>query len=185
MTYAEVQSIKDPFWSDYVCKDGRQIHVVAPGNAVHQKRLCKALGILEHAEKLGIPEPKLYETYEFGWGTTFIPAHDEPLKSMMKEAFLKKDASEWDQVFGETGIPAVKTLSCNEFANSDHAQDSGLMTSINGIKKPSPFSWVYAHSELTNRTDEYLRMHSGQYYPMTQENVNPHKKKFYLKIGFL
>ena len=175
MTYAEVQSIKDPFWSDYVCKDGRQIHVVAPGNAVHQKRLCKALDILEHAEKLGIPEPKLYETYEFGWGTTFIPAHDEPLKSMMKEAFLKRDASEWDQIFGETGIPAVKTLSCNEFANSDHAQDSGLMTSIDGMKKPSPFSWVYAHSELTNRTDEYLRMHSGQYYPMTQENVNPHK----------
>ena len=80
MTYDQVQAIKDPFYCDYVCQDGRQIHVVMLGNIYHQERICKALGILDEAKKLDIPHPNIYEEYAYGWGTSFVPEYIEPIK---------------------------------------------------------------------------------------------------------
>jgi len=101
----------------------------------------------------------------------------------MKAAFLKKDASEWDDIFGKEGVPAVKSSSCKEYANSKHAKDSGLMASIGDIKKPSPFSWIFAHSELTDRVNDYLKLDEITVIDCTNIIAGPTGGSFLARFG--
>ena len=63
----------------------------------------------------------------------------------MQKAFLKHTSLEWEDIFGIAGIPGAAHHTTNEWINSPHAIDSGLIhidNIDNNIVYPAPISWL-------------------------------------------
>ncbi len=141
LEYPDLQEFLDPFYRTYVCADGRPFYAVCSSHTRHPRACLEVLGLWDEVQTAGIPTHSAYMD-QSDW-----PADSEctlvsyPLSrywaelvsSKMKRVFATKPAYEWQQIFGDAGVPGCAHQLTREWLNSEHAQACG---SILKVKDP-------------------------------------------------
>lgn len=153
LTYEELQEYLDPFFRTYDCADSRKFYCVCPSHRNHAKRALQVLGVYDELMAEGFPEVQNLHAPIHEWdGETSLGVYPLPEKwakivcAKMKKAFLTKTASEWDRIFGETGIPGASQRTTKEWLNDEHTNKAGLIIEVNDpeyglMKQPGPLVW--------------------------------------------
>jgi crotonobetainyl-CoA:carnitine CoA-transferase CaiB-like acyl-CoA transferase len=135
LAYEDVQPLLDPFYRTYWCADGRPFYLVAVSHRQHSRRVLEVLGIWSEAVAAGLPVHDPYlPTSQWPEGTDCtLLAHpiseywSDWLSERMSHAFAARPSHEWEDEFGDRGIPAVCTRTTREWLRNDHARTSGLL----------------------------------------------------------
>ena len=153
LTYEDLQEYLDPFFRTYDCADGRKFYCVCPSHRNHAKRALQVLGIYDELMAEGFPEVQNLHLPVSEWdGETSLGVYPLPPKwaavisEKMKRAFLTKSASEWDRIFGETGIPGASQRTTKEWLHDEHTNTAGLIIEVDDpeyglMKQPGPLVW--------------------------------------------
>lgn len=125
-----LESLLDPFFCKYECRDGRPVYLVCPAHVRHQRLALECLGL--SAEALGIPVVDPYARTSdggvHGIGSGRLSERQcEVLRPRMVEAFRRATATEWERIMGGRGVPLVAHRSADEWCDSSHARESGLV----------------------------------------------------------
>lgn len=155
LDYQQIQDLKDPFFSHYICSDGRPFYLVNPCHINHQLRTLKILNIEKEVQELKIPIVREYNysTPRRGLGSGQIGDNwIKPLKNIMKRAFLQKTSFEWELLFGDRYIPSTPHRTTQEWIHSEHAQQSGLIENRDGLIYPGPICWIQSETEIPRNT---------------------------------
>lgn len=159
VSYEELQEYLDPFYRTYECKDGRFFYAVCPSHRNHAKRCLQVMGLYEELLAEGLPEVNNLHLPINEWdGETSIGVYPLPKKwadiisAKMKKVFLTKTSEEWGVIFGEGQIPGAPHRTTQEWVNSQHCADAGLIVEVNDpeygrMKQPGPIVWLEESSE--------------------------------------
>jgi crotonobetainyl-CoA:carnitine CoA-transferase CaiB-like acyl-CoA transferase len=155
LSYEQLQTLLDPFYKSYLCRDGRRIYVVCSSHATHPQRALKLLGLWEEMVRAGLPcfDPYLPQSeWPAGEDCTLraLPLSQpwaDRLAGRMAEVFLTRDSFEWERLFGEAGVPAAAHRTTQEWIHSDHPNRSGLMIKVRDsrygeMRQPGPIAWL-------------------------------------------
>ena len=137
----ELQTLFDPFFNVYTCKDDRPFYLVCPAHPRHQHNALKALGI-----HINIPQVNTYEEgyplNGLGCGNmSFVNA--TYIRPLLQQAFKKKDAKEWEIIMGRESVPGIAIRTCEEWKTDPHTIESGLvceenLANIGWLTDPKP-----------------------------------------------
>jgi len=195
MTYEKIQEYLDPFYRTYTCADGRPFYVVCASHRHHVVNAMKLMGLWQQLQADGLPDFDAYlpsDQWPEGQDCTlaaypFSPVWAKKISVAMMEVFATRSAFEWEQIWGEAGIPAAALRSTEEWLASEHALASGLVLEADDtelghtrqmgnlvwlaqssqkalVKKPAPL--VDAdHEEVLNILAEPARAKPGQINP--------------------
>ncbi len=138
MAYQEIQEYLDPFYRTYICSDGRPFYVVCASHKHHVANALKLMGLWEEMQTEGIPDFDAYlptDQWPEGQDCTlaaypFSPAWAEKISAALMRVFKTRNAFEWEQIWGEAGIPAAAHRTTPEWLASEHALASGLVLEI-------------------------------------------------------
>ncbi|PLP56294.1 carnitine dehydratase [Mesorhizobium loti] len=154
LSYAALQDLLDPFYRSYRCSDGRMIYVVCASHIDHARRCLDALGLLEEIRSLGIPEEEDWYRPMREWADDCALGHyplsrrwADIVSKRMAEVFLTDTAFAWEMKLGEGRVPARAHRTTQEWLNTDHALQAGLIVERPGLKNlrsPGPFAWLGA-----------------------------------------
>lgn len=138
MGFAQLQEYLDPFYRHYMCADGRMFYLVCASHLGHCIRCLKLLGLWDEFEAAGIPTHDVYmpsaewpngETCSLG-GYPLSAEWAERVSAKLKAVFATKSAFEWEEIFGQAGIPGAAHRTSKEWLNSEHALTSGLVAQV-------------------------------------------------------
>lgn len=134
LDFAELSEFLDPFYRTYECADGRGFYVVSCSIVSHPARALEALGLGDllaelpdfdvYTDKAGWPRDWALRSYPVG------PGDRARVSEAMKAAFLKRPASEWEEIFGEAKAPGTAQRSTREWLADPHALASGLVVEL-------------------------------------------------------
>ncbi len=153
LSYDALQEYLDPFYRTYDCADGRKFYCVCPSHRNHAKRALKVLGIYDELVAEGLPEVDDLHMPIAEWdGETSIGVYPLPKKwadiisVKMKAAFITKTSDEWGVIFGEGQIPGAPHRTTQEWINSEHCNQAGLIVEVDDpvygvMKQPGPMAW--------------------------------------------
>ena len=160
LSYDDLQEYLDPFYRSYDCADGRKFYCVCPSHRTHARRCLDVLGLYEELVAEGLPETSDLHAPVSQWdGETSIGVYPLPKKwadiiaEKMKLVFLTKTSEEWGIIFGEGKIPGAPHRTTNEWVNSEHCRDAGLIVEVNDpeyglMKQPGPIAWLEDSAHL-------------------------------------
>ena len=123
-----LETLFDPFFCSYKCGDGRLFYLVCPAHVQHQTKALILLDIYEEVlEKVSFKNA--YSEYDCcGLGCGTISEHQaEEIKPLFKEAFLKRDSNDWEQIMGLNGVPGSVIRETHEWISNKHISESGLI----------------------------------------------------------
>ncbi len=159
VSYEELQEYLDPFYRTYECKDGRYFYAVCPSHRNHAKRCLQVMGLYDELVAEGLPEVNDLHLPISQWdGETSIGVYPLPKKwadiisAKMKKVFLTKTSEQWGVIFGEGQIPGAPHRTTQEWVNSQHCADAGLIVEVNDpeyglMKQPGPIVWLEESAE--------------------------------------
>lgn len=138
MAYEEIQEYMDPFYRTYICSDGRPFYVVCASHKHHVANALKLMGLWEEMQASGLPDFDAYlptDQWPEGQDCTlaaypFSRAWAERISAALMRVFKTRSAFEWEQIWGEAGIPAAAHRTTEEWLASEHALDSGLVLKL-------------------------------------------------------
>nr|WP_279588925.1 CoA transferase [Amycolatopsis granulosa] len=151
LTYDQVQSLLDPFYRSYVCRDGRLFYHCCPAHRTHAVRSLKLLGLWETVLAEGIPLVDPYTdsgTWPDGVDCTLLAyplsaRWTARLTELIGEVFRTRTAEEWERRFDAAGIPGAAHRSTVEWIRSGHPRAAGLVAPIEGgLTVPGPVVWA-------------------------------------------
>jgi crotonobetainyl-CoA:carnitine CoA-transferase CaiB-like acyl-CoA transferase len=155
LTHRELQSFLDPFYRSYLCRDGRPFYVVSVSHVSHAEQALKILGIWDELVAAGLPRADPYRPIRDWPGgiDSTIKAHPitEPwagrISARMAEAFLTKDSTEWERLFGAAGAPGAAHRTTLEWLRSIHPHQAGLLIAVadpeyGRMVQPGPIAWL-------------------------------------------
>ena len=155
LSYTALQDFLDPFYRTYRCKDGRLIYVVAGSHSTHAEKVLKGLGLWDEMVAAGVPN-----------GDPYLPIRDWPdgadstlkaypitqpwagrLTTRMAEAFMMRDAAEWEQMLGDAGAPVAMHRTTQQWLQADHTRQAGLVIDVDDpvygrMAQPGPVAWL-------------------------------------------
>ncbi|WBA80867.1 CoA transferase [Endozoicomonas sp. GU-1] len=159
VSYDDLQEYLDPFYRTYQCKDGRFFYVVCPSHRNHAKRCLQVTGLYDELLAEGLPEVHNLHLPVDEWDDeTSIGVYPLPKKwadiisAKMKQVFLTKTSEEWGVIFGEGQIPGAPHRTTQEWVNSDHCAQAGLIVEVDDpeygmMKQPGPMVWLEESAE--------------------------------------
>ncbi|MCP4187782.1 MAG: CoA transferase [Gammaproteobacteria bacterium] len=160
MSYLDIQEYLDPFYRSYYCADGRPFYIVCASHQHHVRKAMKLMGIWDDMQAQGLPDFDAYlAVSEWPEGQTcsltsypFSPDWAQRISSAMKQVFKTRSAFEWEQVWGEAGIPAAAHRTTKEWMTSEHAQVSGLVVEVDDpqlgvIRQMGNVAWLASSAE--------------------------------------
>ncbi len=138
LQYPDLQEFLDPFYRTYRCQDGRPFYAVCSSHSRHPINCLKVLGIWQEVEAAGIPTHSAYldiADWPEGADCTLVSYPLSPdwasfVSERMKTAFATRPAYEWQQIFGDAGVPGCAHQLTQEWLNSDHALQSGNILEV-------------------------------------------------------
>ncbi len=160
LSYKECQEFCDPFYRVYRCADGRFFYPVAGSHTTHSPRILQLLGIWEEfKDDLGIFDAFLNtvdwpEKPEFSLSNYPCPKHwADCLSIRMAEAFKTKTAIEWEEVFGNNLAPGAAVRTTQEWLQSEHARQSGLIVrlkddDLGDLLGIGPLAWFHGEDSV-------------------------------------
>lgn len=155
LTYDQLQDFLDPFYRTYYCKDGRPFYVVSGSHITHAERALKVLGIWDEMVTEGVPVADPYlpmRKWPSGTECT-LRAHPitgawaHRLTERMAQVFRMKDSMQWEQLFGQAGVPAAAHRTTAEWLKSEHPRKAGLLIEVDNAQygkmiQPGPIAWL-------------------------------------------
>lgn len=163
LTFEALQELLDPFYRSYVCQDGRMFYVVCPSHKQHARRCLETLGIYEELVAEGLQEEA--DTYlpvsewksPVSLGVYPLPKYwADKIAARMKQVFLTKTASQWEQIFGAGRFPGAPQRWLQEWLSDEHALRAGLIIEVGDpvfgrMRQPGPLAWLEESGELMLR----------------------------------
>ncbi len=160
MEYEELQEYLDPFYRTYICADEKSFYAVCSSHTRHPIRALELLGVWEEIKAAGIPMDDPYLPISEWKEDTDCTLLAYPLTgkwvevvaSAMKQAFRQKTAEEWEQIFGDNGVPGTAHRLTPEWIVSDHALASGLILELDDVlygkmRVAGNISWLGSDTE--------------------------------------
>jgi len=138
MEYGEIQEYLDPLYRSYTCADRRPFYVVCASHKHHVVKALKLMGLWEQLQAEGLPDFDAYLSTS-QWpegedctlaGYPLSPVWAKRISEALKEIFKTKSAFEWEEIWGDAGIPAAAHRTTPEWLASEHALASGLVVEI-------------------------------------------------------
>ncbi|MGY4343105.1 crotonobetainyl-CoA:carnitine CoA-transferase CaiB-like acyl-CoA transferase [Bradyrhizobium sp. LM2.9] len=159
LSYEETQELLDPFARNYRCKDGRMFFVLCSAHKHHTRRCLQVLGLYDELLAEGLVEEM--NTYlsmrdwrsDVSLSSSPLPkSWADKIAGRMKTVFLTRTAAEWDELFGESRIPAAPQRWLREWIRDDHAERAGLMIKVDDpvygrMIQPGPVAWLEESGE--------------------------------------
>jgi crotonobetainyl-CoA:carnitine CoA-transferase CaiB-like acyl-CoA transferase len=154
LSYKDLQEFLDPFYRTYQCSDARFFYLVCPSHRNHARRCLETMGIYQELLAEGLPEVEDLHLPISEWdGETSIGVYPLPKKwadiiaVKMKKVFLTKCSDEWGIIFGEAQIPGAPHRTTQEWVNSEHCKQAGLIIEVDDpeyglMKQPGPVVWL-------------------------------------------
>jgi len=160
LTFAELSEFLDPFYRTFTCADGRGFYVVAGSVKSHPRRVLEILGL--HDLLAELPDFDCYmdtKDWPAEWTLRNYPvgaADRERVSDAMKQAFLKRPAAEWEELFGTGKAPATQQRTSKEWLADPHALASGLVLevddSIHGaMRQMGNVAWLAGDAAATEK----------------------------------
>ena len=163
LSYQECQAFCDPFYRVYRCADGRFFYPVAGSHATHSPRILRLLGVWdEFKDDLGVFDAFLNtedwpEKPEFSLSNYPCPKHwADRLSARMAEAFKTRTALEWEEIFGNNRAPGAAVRTTEEWLQSEHARESGLIVrlkdnDLGDLFGMGPLAWFHEEDLVEGR----------------------------------
>lgn len=155
LSYADLQGYLDPFYKTYLCGDGRPFYLVCASHASHPLRALEVLGLRDELVDEGLPLADPYlPTEQWPQGTDCtVFAYPlsrqlaDRLSQRMATAFLRRSSMEWEQDFGNAGVPGCAHRTTREWLRSEHALASGLVVEdedphLGPMLRPGKLAWL-------------------------------------------
>lgn len=140
LSYNELQELLDPFYRNYRCRDGRYLYIVSASHNKHSMQALKILGLWDSLVNEGLPLHHPYDNVA-DWGDDCCLGSyplsvywADKVSALIKQKLLQKTAYEWEQIFAKAFVPAVAQRTTQEWMNSPHANDSGLIMPVDDAK---------------------------------------------------
>ena len=149
----ELLKLTDPFFSTYMCSDDRPIYIVCPSHKNHQTNALKCLGIYEKVLEIIPKHIHHYSEFsnEHGIGSGRLSEnHVSIVRPIIQAAFLKKTASEWECILGNSQVPCIAHKSTMEWKHNSHTRESGLFLN----NHLSPLVW---HRHIGVSTNDFSK----------------------------
>ncbi len=152
--YDDLQELLDPFFRNYLCKDGRMFYVVCPSHRDHVRRCLETLGLYEELAEAGFTQQIDVYASSSEWGDAVTPGlYPLPadwaayIAERMKAVFLTRTTKEWERIFGRGRFPGAPQRWLQEWLNDDHAESAGLIIELNDpeygpMTQPGPMLWM-------------------------------------------
>lgn len=171
LDYAALQPFLDPFYRTYICQDGRPFYAVCSSHSRHPIGCLKVLGLWSEIEAAGIPIHSPYldiSDWPQGADCTLLSYPLSPqwaafVSQRMQQAFATKPAYQWQQLFGEAGVPGCAHQTTAEWIASEHAQASGSILTVTTdaygpMQQAGNICWLaddhtVVHKQAANRID--------------------------------
>jgi crotonobetainyl-CoA:carnitine CoA-transferase CaiB-like acyl-CoA transferase len=142
LEYSDLQEFLDPFYRTYLCADHRPFYTVCSSHTRHPIACLKVLGLWDEIKALGIPTHSAYldqSQWPKGAKCTVVSyplSKDwaQLVSSKMKAVFASKTAYQWQQIFGDAGVPGCAHQLTKEWINSEHALQSANILQVNDPK---------------------------------------------------
>jgi crotonobetainyl-CoA:carnitine CoA-transferase CaiB-like acyl-CoA transferase len=155
LSYEVLQEFLDPFYRTYRCKDGRLIYVVAGSHGTHAEKVLRGLGLWDEMVAAGVPN-----------GDPYLPIRDWPngadatlkaypitqpwagrLTVRMAEAFMTRDAADWERLLGDAGAPVAMHRTTRQWLAAEHPWKAGLVIAVDDpvcgrMAQPGPVAWL-------------------------------------------
>jgi crotonobetainyl-CoA:carnitine CoA-transferase CaiB-like acyl-CoA transferase len=155
LSYEALQDFLDPFYRTYHCKDGRLIYVVAGSHSTHAEKVLKGLGLWDEMVAAGVPNGDPYRPIR-DWpngADSTLKAYPitQPwagrLTARMAEAFMTRDAAEWERRLGDAGAPVAMHRTTKQWLEADHPREAGLVITVDDpvygrMAQPGPVAWL-------------------------------------------
>jgi crotonobetainyl-CoA:carnitine CoA-transferase CaiB-like acyl-CoA transferase len=154
VSYDDLQDFLDPFYRSYMCRDGRPYYLVACGHADHPVKALRLLGLWDEFVAEGLPLGDAYSSSrEWPDGQECVLSSyplsrqwSDRLAERLKAVFLDRTAFEWEQLFGEAGVPGAAHRTTEEWLSSEHALTAGLLVDADHptygrLRQPGPVVW--------------------------------------------
>jgi crotonobetainyl-CoA:carnitine CoA-transferase CaiB-like acyl-CoA transferase len=146
LSYEALQAFLDPFYRTYRCRDGRLIYVVAGSHKTHAETVLKGLGLWDEMVAAGVPN-----------GDPYLPIRDWPdgadstlkaypitepwagrLTARMAEAFMTRDAAEWERLLGDAGAPVAMHRTTRQWLQAEHRWPGSPAVPRSSAPRPGP-----------------------------------------------
>jgi len=159
LTYDDLQELMDPFYRNYMCKDGRMFYVVCPSHKHHARRCLEVLGIYDELVAEGLTEEDdTYKPHDQWESKTSLGVYPMPkdwadhIAARMKDVFITRTSVEWQRMFGRAGIPAAPQRWLQEWITDEYAATAGLMIDVadpvyGDMIQPGPVVWMEESGE--------------------------------------
>ena len=154
---AQVSDLLDPFYSTYMCADGRPIYLVAPAHLMHQFRAIQiVLGIEapDAAREFGLAKSWSGRSEGLG-GVQLDKDVRSKLRAEFAAAFRTRSARDWELDLAKARVPVAAVNTVHEWATQPHVQASGLLLppsvelAASGIcHVPGPIAWIHSTSAV-------------------------------------
>ena len=137
---AKLNTLFDPFFTFYDCRDGRKIYLVCPAHDRHQLSALKTLGVSAEVERI-LPRIDAYGSRPTtGIGSGNLNAEQATkVRAILKRAFARYPAHVWERRLGLAKVPAIMVRSTEEWNAHPHVQASGLFRH----GRPAPAFWSH------------------------------------------
>ena len=155
LSYEALQEFLDPFYRTYRCKDDQLVYVVAGSHSTHAEKVLRGLGLWEEMVAAGVPD-----------GDPYLPIRDWPngadstlkaypitqpwagrLTARMAEAFMTRDAADWERLLGDAGAPVAMHRTTRQWLAAEHPWKAGLVIAVDDpvygrLAQPGPVAWL-------------------------------------------
>lgn len=164
LEYTDLQEFLDPFYRTYVCADGRPFYAVCSSHTRHPRACLEVLGLWDEIQAAGIPTHSAYldqDEWPEGTDCTLVSyplSKDwaEFVSTRMKQVFASKPAYEWQQIFGDAGVPGCAHQVTREWLNSEHALACGSILEVQdprygNMRQLGNICWLGGDSGIVNK----------------------------------
>ncbi|MEH6576747.1 MAG: CoA transferase [Amphritea sp.] len=164
LNYPDLQEFLDPFYRTYQCNDGRPFYAVCSSHTRHPINCLKVLGLWDEIKAAGIPTHSAYldiADWPEGAECTIVSyplsrQWAELVSAKMKAAFKTRTAYEWQQLFGNAGVPGCAHQLTKEWLNSEHALLSGSILEVDDpaygkMRQLGNICWLKGDDMITSK----------------------------------
>ena len=138
---------------------------------MHAERVLRGLGLWDEMVAAGVPNGDPYLSIRDlpGDENSTLKAYPitEPwagrLTARIADAFMTRDAVEWEQLLGDAGAPVAMHRTTQQWLKADHPREAGLVIAVDDpsygrMAQPGPVAWLtgcppVAGSDVAPRDD--------------------------------
>jgi crotonobetainyl-CoA:carnitine CoA-transferase CaiB-like acyl-CoA transferase len=175
LDYDAVQRLLDPLYRSYTCADGRPFLSVCVSHRRHPLDLLELTGVLDEARAAGLPmfDPYLRTDQWPADADCTLFAHPlsarwaDWLATRLGAAFALRTSIDWEEAFGERGLPGAAHRTTREWLADPHARATGLVLEVDDpalgpMRQMGSVAWLARDAERVLEKDPAPRLDASR-----------------------